>query len=199
MTTTRKGALEVDPLTLETSIKGVFAGGDATDQPWTVSQAIGSAKRAAIAMDHYLRGDDLRDLAHRGALARTMREHLGLELFNPSGERRVAALEDLKLSYVVQSARQTPSRLSPSERMGNFNEMTSGMDAEKALEEAKRCLSCGVCRLCGNCYLFCPEGAVQLDPQSGRFAIDYDYCKGCGVCQNECPCGFIIMISESEA
>ncbi|MFH1351891.1 MAG: NAD(P)-binding protein [Pseudomonadota bacterium] len=197
--TTKKGSIAVNPITLETSMKGVFAGGDAADQPWTVSEAIGSAKRAAIAMDHYLRGDDLRGLAERGALARTMRMHLGLDPVTPSDKRKIATLEDLNLSYVVQSAGQSPIRLSPSERITHFNEITLGMDAAVALEEAKRCLSCGVCRLCGNCYLFCPDSAVQLDPQSGRFAIDYDYCKGCGVCQNECPCGFIIMISESEA
>jgi Pyruvate/2-oxoacid:ferredoxin oxidoreductase delta subunit len=125
--------------------------------------------------------------------------HLGLDPFTSSENGKIATLEDLNLSYVVKSAGHVPQRLSPSERTTHFNEITLGMDAEVALEEAKRCLSCGVCRLCGNCYLFCPEGAVQLNSQGERFAIDYDYCKGCGVCQNECPCGFIIMISESEA
>ncbi len=196
---TEKGAIAVNHITLETSVKGLFAGGDATDQPWTVSEAIGSAKRAAIAMDHYLRGNDLRGLAESRALAHTMRKHLGLDPFSHFDKAKIATLEDLNMSYVVQSARHIPERLSPSERTTNFNEIALGMDPELALEEAKRCLSCGVCRLCGNCYLFCPDGAVQLDPQTGRFAIDFEYCKGCGVCQNECPCGFIIMISESEA
>ncbi|MGD2125681.1 MAG: NAD(P)-binding protein [Desulfobacteraceae bacterium] len=196
---TTKGAIAVHPLTHETSMKGVFAGGDAVDQPWTVSHAIGSAKRAAIAMDYYLHGDDPRELADQGALARTMLRHLGLDLISVSGERKVAALEDLNLNYVVHSARHAPDRLSPSERINSFREITSGLDGGEVCEEARRCLSCGVCRLCGNCYLFCPDGAVQLDPQSERFTINYDYCKGCGVCQNECPCGYISMISEREA
>jgi NADPH-dependent glutamate synthase beta subunit-like oxidoreductase len=192
-------ALDVHPLTLETSAKGVFAGGDAIDQPWTVSHAIGSAKRAAIAMDHYLRGNDLPDIADNGGLARTMREHLGIDAVTSSAERKVATVEDLNLAYVMRSPRHVVHRIPPGERIKDFREITPVMDDTSAIEEAKRCLSCGMCRLCGNCYLFCAEGAVQLDPQSGRFAVDYEYCKGCGVCQNECPCGYIVMITESEA
>jgi len=72
------------------------------------------------------------------------------------------------------------------------------MTPDDASQEAGRCLSCGVCRICGNCYLFCPDGAVQLDLEKGRYSIDYDYCKGCGICQNECPCGVIILKAEGE-
>ena len=43
-----------------------------------------------------------------------------------------------------------------------------------------------------------PDGAVQLDSKTGRYAINYDYCKGCGVCQNECPVGAIMIEVEGE-
>jgi len=192
-----QGGLDVDPETCETSVQGIFAGGDIIRQPWTVSHAIGSAKRAAIAMDHYLKGRDLREMAGNGSLARTMRGHLGLDEHAATNERKVATFQDLNMAYTHGSSVTSADRISPSERTGNFREINKGIMPEDADREAGRCLSCGVCRMCGNCYLFCPDGAVQLDADTGRYAIDYDYCKGCGVCQNECPVGTIIMETES--
>jgi NADPH-dependent glutamate synthase beta subunit-like oxidoreductase len=188
----------VDPETLQTSVSGIFAGGDIIDQPRSVSEAIGSGKRAAIAMDHYLRGDDLRQIVQKGSLARTMREHLDLDGDSVSRSRKAAALDDLNLSYSNTLACRRPSKLSPVDRSGNFREIKLGMNPKEVNEEAMRCLSCGVCKMCGNCYLFCPDGAVQLDSGTGRYAIDYDYCKGCGVCQNECPAGAIVIEVEGE-
>lgn len=180
----------------QTNLENVFAGGDIIDQPWTVSEAIGSAKRAAIAMDHYLRGNDLREIAKKRSLARTMREHLGLDGNAISSDRKVATIQDLNLVYSSPSSRRTITKLPPSYRVGNFKEISSGLNSEEAREEAERCLSCGVCCMCGNCYLFCPDGAVQLDSKNGRYAIDYEYCKGCGICQNECPAGAIAIKPE---
>jgi len=72
------------------------------------------------------------------------------------------------------------------------------MGHEEALQEAERCLSCGVCKMCGNCYLFCPDSAITLDPEIDRYVINYEYCKGCGICANECPVGAISIQSEGE-
>lgn len=182
----------------QTNIEKVFAGGDIIDQPWTVSEAIGSAKRAAIAMDHYLRGRDLAKISKQGKLARTMREHLRLDEQTVSEKEKVTTLEDLNLVYRNPSTRHKPRRVPPAERTRNFNEVNLGLSLETASEEAKRCLSCGICCMCGNCYLFCPDGAVQLDSKTGRYTINYEYCKGCGICQNECPVGAIVMEREGE-
>jgi 2-oxoacid:acceptor oxidoreductase delta subunit (pyruvate/2-ketoisovalerate family) len=149
-------------------------------------------------MDHYLRGGNLQEIAEKGSLAQTMREHFGLYEHATSRDRKIATFQDLNLAY----SRPLPSRrhvkLSPADRIGNFKEINLGMNPEEAGHEAGRCMSCGVCTMCGNCYLFCPDGAVQLDSEIGHYAIDYDYCKGCGVCQNECPVGAIIMETEGE-
>jgi 2-oxoacid:acceptor oxidoreductase delta subunit (pyruvate/2-ketoisovalerate family) len=67
-------------------------------------------------------------------------------------------------------------------------------DTESAMEEAKRCFSCGYCNLCGNCWLFCPDMAVKRVNE--HYEIDYDYCKGCGICSHECPCSLISMVEE---
>lgn len=63
--------------------------------------------------------------------------------------------------------------------------------------EAERCFSCGLCRECENCFNFCPEPAVKRTGNSERpYAVDYDYCKGCGICAKECPRGVIVMEEE---
>jgi 2-oxoacid:acceptor oxidoreductase delta subunit (pyruvate/2-ketoisovalerate family) len=81
-------------------------------------------------------------------------------------------------------------------RRSSFDEVVGGLDEATALLEARRCLSCGNCFRCDNCYGVCPDNAViKLDPERG-YAINYDYCKGCGMCARECPCGAIDMIDE---
>jgi 2-oxoacid:acceptor oxidoreductase delta subunit (pyruvate/2-ketoisovalerate family) len=184
----------------QTSVDKVFAGGDMIDQPWTVSQAIGSGKRAAIAMDHFLRGNDINALIESGSIARTMRHHLGLEEFDASSAEGAAVTgQELNLAYCQSQEGMESVRLTPEDRAGNFDEVDHGLAPEAALQEAGRCLSCGVCKVCGNCYLYCPDSAVKKNPETGRYDIDYEYCKGCGICQNECPVGAIIMESEGEA
>jgi NADPH-dependent glutamate synthase beta subunit-like oxidoreductase len=182
----------------QTNYDKVFAGGDIIGQPWTVSEAIGSAKRAAIAIDHFLRGEDLAELAKRGALAHTMREHLGIDGDAPNVQREMAAIQDLNLAYGSPLTRRKGGKLSLGDRTKNFDEVNLGMGHEEALQEAERCLSCGVCKMCGNCYLFCPDSAITLDPEIDRYVINYEYCKGCGICANECPVGAISIQSEGE-
>ena len=58
-------------------------------------------------------------------------------------------------------------------------------------------MSCGNCFHCDNCLAVCPDNAVlKVDDAQRAYAIDYDYCKGCGICAAECPCGAIEMIPE---
>jgi len=182
----------------QTRIANVFGAGDMIDQPWTVAQAIGSAKRAAIAIDHYLRGDDLQAILNQGALAKTMRAHLGIEVSSKSDDQQIATYKDLNMTYSGTQPSHTSNKLPPAERSGSFDEVDPGLDEKAALEEAQRCLSCGVCRMCGNCNLFCPDGAVKLDSGGKRYVIDYDYCKGCGICFNECPVACIALDREGE-
>ncbi len=59
------------------------------------------------------------------------------------------------------------------------------------VEEAKRCFSCGVCNSCDRCVTFCPDGVMRREGKN--IIIDYDYCKGCGVCVSECSRAVIYM------
>ncbi len=183
----------------QTQLPHVFAAGDAFQAPWSVAQAIGSAKRAAIALDRHLSGEDPARLAAAGNLAQTMRAHLGLADKAEAAGREVVRLSDLNRAYILKTPALKPGKLTPDKRRGNFEEVVQGLDGEAARSEAGRCLSCGVCRLCGRCYLFCPDAAVRLDAEKGRYVIDYDYCKGCGICGLECPVAAIDMESEGEA
>ena len=60
----------------------------------------------------------------------------------------------------------------------------------------RRCMSCGNCFECDNCYGVCPDNAVIKLGPGKRFKFNFDYCKGCGVCATECPCGAIRMVPE---
>ena len=64
---------------------------------------------------------------------------------------------------------------------------------EQALAEAKRCLSCGHCNLCGRCLVFCPDVSLSVNKQGTKPEVDEMHCKGCGICAYECPRRAITM------
>ena len=87
--------------------------------------------------------------------------------------------------------------LEQARRSSTFDEVVHGLDADTALFEARRCLSCGNCFACDNCYGVCPDNAViKLGEPGELYEIDLDFCKGCGLCAAECPCGAIEMEPE---
>jgi 2-oxoacid:acceptor oxidoreductase delta subunit (pyruvate/2-ketoisovalerate family) len=89
-------------------------------------------------------------------------------------------------------------------RRSTFEEVVGGLDESTALFDARRCLSCGNCFGCDNCFGVCPDNAVlkiddgapMADGRRRAYAIDYDFCKGCGICAVKCPCGAIEMVPE---
>ncbi|MCA9476241.1 MAG: 4Fe-4S binding protein, partial [Nitrospira sp.] len=81
-------------------------------------------------------------------------------------------------------------------RQSGFEEILGGLDEQSALLEARRCLSCGNCFECDTCYGVCPDNAIlKLGPGQG-YSVNEDFCKGCGLCAEECPCGAIDMVKE---
>jgi Pyruvate/2-oxoacid:ferredoxin oxidoreductase delta subunit len=126
------------------------------------------------------------------ATARRPRSHIDAwlrkarEADTPSTSRDVRQAQYLVL---LRRAEDRAPVLDLCARQSTFDEVVSGLDETNALFEARRCLSCGNCFECDNCYGVCPDNAVIKLGPGKRFEFNYDYCKGCGLCVAECPCG----------
>ena len=118
----------------------------------------------------------------------------------PPGGRRgptLAGFAALNTWYYADAPRAHRDQLDAIRRQSGFDEVVKGLEPSNALYEARRCMSCGNCFSCDNCLGVCPDNAViRLDDQQTPYAIDLDYCKGCGLCASECPCGAIEMVPE---
>ena len=107
---------------------------------------------------------------------------------------------ELFLGHFPNQERIKRSEIGPSaeEVLGHFEERMVGLTDKQAVEEAKRCMSCGMCFECDNCVIYCPQTAVKRTPKSeatmGRYVYtDYDLCIGCHICADVCPTGYIKM------
>ena len=156
----------------------IFAGGDVATGYGTVTHAVGSGKRAALAIDRLLRGETLEGFP---PLDRNV--HAVPRDVDPT----VVGFEDLNLVYFEEVPRPRQARAPAEERVKDFDEVNRGFDEEVAVAEAARCFSCGTCNQCDNCLIFCPDVAVLRDGDERPYVFDYDYCKGCGICVVECP------------
>jgi NADPH-dependent glutamate synthase beta subunit-like oxidoreductase len=175
-----------------------FAGGDAVDQPRTIVTAIGAGKRAAIAIDLYLRGHNHGDVfskirvGNKGALS--MEAYLsGRNGGNWSEPQEVISYPQLNTLYFEHSQRVEMSKLGGNKALKDFSEVNLGFTSDEARISALRCFSCGTCNYCYNCYFFCPEGVVSLDPQHRIRTVDLEHCKGCGTCAKVCPRNGVLM------
>jgi 2-oxoacid:acceptor oxidoreductase delta subunit (pyruvate/2-ketoisovalerate family) len=156
----------------------IFAGGDVATGYGTVTHAVGSGKRAALAIDRLLRGETLEGFP---PLDRNV--HAVPRDVDPT----VVGFEDLNLVYFEEEPRPRQAQAPAEERVKDFAEVNRGFDEEMAVAEAARCFSCGTCNQCDNCLIFCPDVAVLRDGDERPYVFDYDYCKGCGICVAECP------------
>jgi NADPH-dependent glutamate synthase beta subunit-like oxidoreductase len=188
------GVVQVGP-NMMTGRPGVFAGGDMVPDERTVTVGIGHGKKAARNIDGWLRG----------------------QAYEPPRGHELVTFDMLNAWYYADAPRTVQPQLDPIRRQGTFDEVVMGLDESNALFEARRCLSCGNCFSCDNCYGVCPDNAVvKVDElalagdddgrygpgravageRGERYAIDLDFCKGCGMCVAECPCGAIKMEPE---
>jgi len=197
----KESLIDVNPF-LATSHPKFFAGGDAVDQPRTIVTAIGAGKRAAIAIDLYLREcaeDDVFSrirVGNRGALS--MEAYLsGRNGGNWSEPKEVISYPQLHTLYFERSKRVEMGKLDRNKALKSFSEVNLGFTSEEARISALRCFSCGTCNYCYNCYFFCPEGVVSLDAQHRIRRVDLEHCKGCGTCAKVCPRNGILMKEPS--
>ncbi len=182
-----------------TRLPGFYAGGDVVDQPRTVVNAVASGKRAAIAIDCYLKGEDARPVLQRlkvgGRDGLSMRRYVEEDGEPAVDLTEVVKFENLNTDYFEHERRHPMPERDVGQRIRGFDEVNLGYSAQAALAEAARCFNCGVCNQCDNCLVFCPDLAV-LRNGDGAYRIDYDYCKGCGICAYECPRNAISMVRE---
>ncbi|NBS66765.1 MAG: FAD-binding protein, partial [Betaproteobacteria bacterium] len=171
--TIENGVVKVDR-NMMTGFAGIFAGGDMVPSERTVTVAVGHGKKAARNIDAWLRG---------GA-------------YTAPAKHETASFDALNPWYYADAPQTVQPVLDVIRRQSNFDEVQGGLDESNALYEARRCLSCGNCFECDNCYGVCPDNAVIKLGPGKRFEINYEYCKGCGLCAAECPCGAIKMEAE---
>ena len=132
---TRRGTLRVHPISLETNIEGIFAGGDAVTGPGTIVESMAHGRRAAVSIDRYLRGKDLTQ---------------GRE----SEGRQISPFRSLLPDSKRQKREVPPDMVRP---------LGLGLKLEEAMEEAKRCLNCAGCSDCGECAKACQAKAIVYE------------------------------------
>ena len=185
--------ISTDPLTLETKLPGVFAGGDIVSGPASIIEAVGAGKRATVSIHLYLTGQD---------------PHIGRE------ENVEEATWVKNWEYVRKKERRYKP---PAEKPRlSFEEATDYLERieRDAKFEACRCLGCGPCTEClantdlceadkavidenlcigcNVCAVVCPFGAVKKN-ENGVAQVNEDLCKGCGICAARCPEQVITM------
>ncbi len=167
------GVLDVD-FHMMSGIEGVFAGGDMVPSDRNVTIAIGHGKKAARSIDQWLKG----------------------EYQQMDEKHEVVDISMMNTWYYSDAPRTIRPILDVVRRQSGFAEVVGDLDEDSAAFEARRCMSCGNCFECDNCYGVCPDNAVIKLGNGKRFEFKYDYCKGCGMCVEECPCGAIKMEPE---
>lgn len=170
----RKGLISVDDMTLETNVRGIFAGGDVVTGPKTVIDAMAAGRKAATSIDRFLMGEDLT---------------LGREGEGPQESHLIVNIEE-----VCRKPRRQMPALLLNQRHGNFHEVELGLSVGQAREEAERCLACE-CKLCiKGCeflklYVETPKGLAKKFI-AGHFKekpeIPYS-CNVCELCKKLCP------------
>ncbi|MBP1700106.1 MAG: Cob--CoM heterodisulfide reductase subunit [Deltaproteobacteria bacterium] len=132
---TRKGSIQVNPISLESNLKGIFAGGDAVMGPSTIIDSMAHGRKAAISIDRYLRGEDL--LPGRESEGTQLSPFRSLVPYSKRMEREIL-----------------PDMVKP---------LVASLTAEQVVEEAKRCLNCAGCSDCGECAKACQPKAINYE------------------------------------
>ena len=169
--------LVADSYNRVTGHPGVYAGGDVRGDRGTVTAAIGDGRVAAL------------------AIARELQQQPDP---SPTGIDPVTS-KQLNLHYFETQQRPHAPILQVSRRTAE-TEITGSLGKGAVIGEGKRCLSCGNCMVCDNCWTLCPDAAVLKSRDASgdwdAYVFDYDYCKGCGLCAQECPSAYIVMQDE---
>lgn len=217
-----RGLIDADKHYQVPGKEGHFVCGDII-RPHLLTTAIGQASICADSVDYYLNNQEYSkrpkvDVHHFDLLSKLKESGLEPEDYDV-GETRgsdqaefsVHNYEDRSSQEIISADRlflahfeYTPRVLrgsvvpSSEEVLGHFEERMIGLKEEQAVEEANRCMSCGMCFECDNCVVYCPQDAVfrvKKDKKTTGRYVDTDYakCVGCHICADVCPTGYIDM------
>jgi NADPH-dependent glutamate synthase beta subunit-like oxidoreductase len=220
-----RGLMDADQHYQHPSKPGHFVAGDII-RPHLLTTAIGQASIAVESIDHYLKHENMGkrpkvDKHHFNLLEKLRETGLEPEPFDAkdpdeyrgTSEARFAVhnyedrsaheiipADKLFLAHFMHTPRLRREEYGPDaeEVLGHFKERMIGLSEEQAVEEANRCMSCGMCFECDNCVIYCPQDAifrVKKDERTmGRYVdTDYTKCIGCHICADVCPTGYIDM------
>jgi formate dehydrogenase major subunit len=179
-----KSRINTDEALMTTNLDGVFAGGDAVTGPQTAIKAIAAGRRAAMAMDQYLSGKEMKKAK---------------QYYNHTKGRELKDVDRAEFEKYEKLKKENMPMLKEKEREHNFKEVELGFSEEQAIAEAKRCLSCG-CQDKSECKLrdyatdfkaeqYSISGALKKHPidESHPYLVrDRNKCIMCGRCIRIC-------------
>jgi pyruvate/2-oxoglutarate dehydrogenase complex dihydrolipoamide dehydrogenase (E3) component len=151
-----------------TKSKDVYAGGDDLELA-LVATAVYQGRMAAQAIDAHLRGEE------------------------PKKPAAKPKIDKVLLDWYPEAARHERKHIPVEERKMD-TEIECGLTHEEALDEAKRCMSCGMCMDCETCWMYCTNNCFVRLPKGEHYKIKMEVCNGCKKCAEACPCGYIDMI-----
>ncbi|MBC8338339.1 MAG: NAD(P)-binding protein [Rhodospirillales bacterium] len=216
------GLIDADDVYRVSGKEDHFVGGDVI-KPHLLTTAIGQAAIAAEGIDRYLSGDNPKNRpkvdVHHFNLLNELRLHeiepaeydhvptegtdsaeFAIHNYEDRSAVEIIPCDELFLGHFSYTAMHRRSEVDITSKnvLGNFNERFTGLSEEDAVDEAERCMSCGMCFECDNCVIYCPQDAifrVKKDQQAmGRYVdTDYTKCIGCHICEDVCPAGYIDM------
>ncbi len=217
-----KGLMDVDNFFQVLGKPGHFVGGDVI-KPHLLTTAIGHASIAVEGIDRYLQGDNLKKRpkvdVHHFSLLQELRSHelepseyanqptygtdsadFAVHNYEDRSSVEIISAKDFFLGYYNHTPmhRRSENTINKDNVLGNFDERFNSLDEQQVIDEAERCLSCGMCFECDNCLVYCPQDAitrVAKDKRAmGRYVeTDYTKCVGCYICADVCPSGYINM------
>lgn len=182
----RRGSIPVDPITMETRIRGVFAGGDIVTGPASIIQAVGAGKQAAVSIHRYLTGQNLKTGREEVEETTWVKNWESLE---KKSRRYEAPIQKPRLSFEeVESFLEETKRKTMFEAFrclgcGPCSECLAGVDlceGDKAVVDESRCSGCDTCAI------VCPFGAIEKN-ENEVAQVSEELCKGCGICAAHCP------------
>ncbi len=164
------------------------SGNKDTDLSKHIVREIAAGKFAAMVIDISFQKADLQSVRQftSGRLGALSMESYRQRRRSSSSHRteHVVRFSDLNTASFRKS-----NRLQPSQHDGRYSK-------RQAVLSARRCFKCGICTFCNKCYDYCPDLSIYMDAKQKYREIDYDHCKGCGICAAECPRAAIDWVKE---